>query len=92
VKKIKIFIQVEKDGKYVRKYLDQKMICAIFDLQFELEGYKDEIEQFFKVITFVDEAMHKPFIYRFVNETNKFIPEKKKFWLAGKPKWKKLKK
>lgn len=36
--KPKITLRLEKDGRYIQRILSERMICALFDLQFMIDG------------------------------------------------------
>lgn len=67
MKGTKIFIQLEKNGRYIQKKLTKRMICALFDLQYmmdetwdtvELNKMDKELRDFFRIIEHVDDAIH----------------------------------
>lgn len=97
----KIILRLEKDGKYIEKRLTRRMVCALFDLQFMINGIWKTIKlnkmdkdliKLFKIVSHIDDAMHG-------NKTGTYDKKKKKViwtdkhkgeWLFGKPKWKKI--
>ena len=66
--KTRIIIRVEKDGKYVEKELTQRMVCALFDLQYMIDEVWDTIKlnkmdkdlaDFFRIAEFIDDISHE---------------------------------
>ena len=80
--KTRIIIRVEKDGKYVEKELTQRMVCALFDLQYMIDEVWDTIklnkmdkdmDDFFRIAEFIDECSHEEKIgYRQYMQPNRF--------------------
>lgn len=82
----RIFIRLEKNGKYIQKRLTKRMICALFDLQYMMDEAWDTIElnkmdkelgDFFKIVEQIDEAMHKPVLYSFTSAKHHVGRDKK---------------
>ena len=99
LKNVKIILRLEKDGKYIEEKLDPKIIDSLLCIQIVMynELYKTSklyniekyIDEFFNILSHFGEAMYDNMCYT-LNEENKFIEYKNKFYPYGKPKWKNI--
>lgn len=96
-KPVKIVLRIEKMGRYIEEKITKKQICALFDLQYmmdetwstlKLNKIDKDISKFFGIIDHIDEAMHGgapiPLNGHSVEKS------KGKFYLCGKPNWKRI--
>ena len=91
-----VTLRVERNGRFVSKRITQKMMCALFDLQFMMEDTWDtvklnkmdkDLQDAFAIISHIDAAMHNNEVYSC--EGKKFVKEKDKNYMFGKPNWRK---
>jgi len=95
---INIKIRLERNGKYIEKEMSQKMMCALFDLQFmihdtwktvKLNKMDKDLSAFFRIIEHLDDAMHGNYCgHMGVDGAVTWHKKTKGEYIFGKPKWK----